>query len=79
MACSRRKLDGIDLISSRRFEVTNVLLFALQSEFADVTRELAVSSETQRQLRAQVDSLQCERDILLEELERSGLVNASLR
>ena len=56
-----------------------MLLFALQSEFADVTRELAVSSETQRQLRAQVDSLQCERDILLEELERSGLVNASLR
>ena len=79
MACSRRKLDGIDLISAQRFEVTNVLLFALQSEFADVTRELAVSSETQRQLRAQVDSLQCERDILLEELERSGLVNASLR
>ena len=79
MACSRRKLDGIDLISARRFEVTNMLLFALQSEFADVTRELAVSSETQRQLRAQVDSLQCERDILLEELERSGLVNASLR
>ena len=79
MACSRRKLDGIDLISAHRFEVTNMLLFALQSEFADVTRELAVSSETQRQLRAQVDSLQCERDILLEELERSGLVNASLR
>ena len=54
-------------------------MYLFQGEFGSVTRDLAAANESQRQLQRQVDSLQCERDILLEELERSGLVNASVR
>ena len=50
-----------------------------QSEFGGVVAQLKLANETQRTLQRHVDMLQCERDILLEELERSGSISSQLR
>ena len=46
-----------------------------QSEFAGVLSELHVATVGQRMLRQQVESLQQERDVLLDELEKAGAVS----
>ena len=55
------------------------LIFCFQSEFGGVVAQLKLANETQRTLQRHVDMLQCERDILLEELERSGSISSQLR
>ncbi|KAI0237438.1 hypothetical protein LSAT2_012035 [Lamellibrachia satsuma] len=55
------------------------MVLALKSEFGGVVAQLKLATETQQTLQRHVDLLQCERDILLEELERSGSISSQLR
>ncbi|XP_070578417.1 rho guanine nucleotide exchange factor 33-like isoform X2 [Ptychodera flava] len=51
----------------------------LKDEFSKVQDQLQVTTESQQSLKEQVEYLQYERDILLEELEKSGSISEKLR
>lgn len=55
------------------------LVLALRSEFTGVVHQLQASTAAQLRLQRQVSSLRLERDLLLEELERTGAITAHLR
>ena len=50
-----------------------------QGEFSSVVGQLEASQAAQQILQRQVSTLQLERDLLLEELEKSGAISQTLR